>query len=121
MPSGIHNKLERHAYKLLINEGFVAEKEHPVLIPLDNGETKKFIVDVVGIRKDRKIAVECQNVKYSKLQLLKTVFDEVWHITIEDYVNYLENKIKTLEKQIPKHRNRKIDKTPKKSKKVSLG
>ncbi len=37
----------------------------------------KYIVDVVGIREDYKIAVECGKTEYSKLLNLKKVFDEV--------------------------------------------
>ncbi len=98
MPSGLHNKLEKFAEDTLLREGFKhIYREYPIIITLKNNEKKRFVVDVVGIKENKKVAIECITVAHSKLQTLKIAFDEVRHIIVDDYIEYLETKIRDLE------------------------
>ena len=79
MESDTHYELKKKAVEILKEKyGFKDSEirtEYPVLY-----KGHHLIVDVVGVRKDFKVAVECGRAKRERIERLKMLFDEVLHI-----------------------------------------
>jgi len=79
MESDTHYELKKRAVKILKEKyGFKDSEirtEYPVLY-----KGHHLIVDVVGVRKGFKVAIECGRVKQERIEKLRMLFDEVLHI-----------------------------------------
>jgi len=74
-----HNKLVEKAKQLLITKGFKQDEIfEEYTITGQNGTW--VVVDVAGIRNDKKIAVECGSIGQNRIAKLKQYFDDVLHI-----------------------------------------
>jgi len=75
---GTHRAFKRVGVDILKEKGFCAsEISEEYVLEYVVGENTKYIIDLVGIKDDYKIAIECGSVEYSKLINLRKIFDEV--------------------------------------------
>ena len=76
--STTHLSFKKIAVDILKEKGFKSEeiKEEYTVEYKQDGRTK-YEVDVVGINKDYKIAIECGTTEYSKILNLQKIFNEV--------------------------------------------
>ncbi len=72
MVSQAHNILKARAKKWLLMNGFSVEYEYLVKL-----KEKKMLVDVVGFKGDKSIAIECGRTHHEKIKILKEFFTEV--------------------------------------------
>lgn len=78
METPSHIAYKRVAIDLLKERGFSPNEiheEHSVKYKVDGHMSYK--IDVVGIRENRKVAIECGKTELSKLMNLRKIFDEV--------------------------------------------
>lgn len=84
---GSHRVFKKVAVDILKEKGFCASeiKEEYVLEYIEDGRTK-YIIDIVGMKNNYKMAIECGSVEYSKLINLRKVFDDVIVVNVEKVV-----------------------------------
>lgn len=76
-----HIELKKMAHLMLYEKGFKENQiKEEFKINIRNAKRKFLIVDVVGLKKENKIAIEVGNTPLNKLIQLELFFDEVVHI-----------------------------------------
>jgi len=84
-----HEKLREKAKQILLDKGFKSNEIHDEYTVTEQNGTW-LVVDVVGDNNKQKIAIECGNIGFNRIEKLKQYFDEVIHIP---YVKRDGNKI----------------------------
>ena len=100
-----HNLLKEIAKHYLRTFGF---KENEIFteykVKIKNYSSPTVRVDVVGINRKKKIAIECGSVNYSKMKALSKIFDKVINFRAVDALEFLEEKVEQLENELEKER-----------------
>ena len=75
-----HKELKEHARNILLKKGFKKKEiKLEYLVKFENNEY--MVIDVVGIRPDKTIFIECGNLNQeNKLEILKKFCDELIHL-----------------------------------------
>ena len=134
-----HKDLKKLAHLILYKEGFdESEIQEEYVLDVPKSSRRNFRVDVVGLSKDKKIAVELGSTNPKKLTQLELFFDKVIHIPygiegfeeiqIDQIIKYktineaLTETIQNLKNEIKEKDNkiRKIERTDDYEKKVDL-
>jgi hypothetical protein len=77
---GTHKELKTEAPSLLLEKGYIQNQifeEYPCYY----GNSHTYKIDMVGIKSDYTIAVECGSTNPKKLNFLSTKYDEVIHMS----------------------------------------
>jgi len=87
--STAHGILKRKAIEWLRTGGYNVFVEYRVEV-----EGHVFYVDVVGFKGTKSIAIECGRTSFEKMELLKSLFSEVKHLSYTSYIRPKNKKLR---------------------------